>query len=342
MASPPGSAGTDRLLRAVTALAELPLARACGLGPALAEDVTALAAGRTPRLRVALSGPEPAVRPLAAALHRALPSDAVRLDARPVDGHLLLLVVPDERTPPPAGPGGPEPDGPEPGLSELLVRPGAPRASVVVVAEDDWEGLGLDSVAGWHGDRLWSWPKPWHTVSVRAVVPRWALTRPQRAGLDVLLREELTPALDGRHALTAELTRIRLTRALRLLDATAQDVTAQDATAQDATAQDATAQDATAQDATAQDMTAQDATAQEAAAQEATADRSAAVAPADAWLRVQARAGGPPARRLSRLLDGRPGSPFGGTAQGTAEAAGRDGRDDARDDARDGRDGEVA
>jgi hypothetical protein len=307
VASPPGSAGTDRLLRAVTALAELPLARACGLGPALAEDVTALAAGRTPRLRVALSGPEPAVRPLAAALHRALPSDAVRLDARPVDGHLLLLVVPDERTPPPAGPGGPEPDGPEPGLSELLVRPGAPRASVVVVAEDDWEGLGLDSVAGWHGDRLWSWPKPWHTVSVRAVVPRWALTRPQRAGLEVLLREELTPALDGRHALTAELTRIRLTRALRLLDATAQDVTAQDMTARDATA-----------------------------------DGPAVVAPADAWLRVQARAGGPPARRLSRLLDGRPGSPFGGTAQGTAEAAGRDGRDDGRDDARDGRDGEVA
>lgn len=296
---------TGRLLRAVTALAELPLARACGLGPALAEDLAALAEGQTPRLRVALSGPEPAVRPLAAALHRGLPSDVLRLDARPVEAHLLLQVVRDERAPSVAGPGGHEPEVPDTHLSELLVRPGAPRASVIVVAEDDWDGLGLDSVAGWNADRLWSWPRPWHALAVRAVVPRWALTRPQRAGLDVLLREVLIPALDGRHALTASLTRTRLTRALQFLDATARDVTAAE---------------------------------------------PAAVAAADAWLRVQARAGGPPARRLSRLLDGWPPgpsltspspdsspapdtSPMPGTSslpdtgQGTADAGGPDARD---------------
>ncbi|MCF1648621.1 hypothetical protein [Streptomyces indiaensis] len=305
MASRSGADRSGRLLNAVSALAELPLARACGLSPALAEDLTVLAAGHAPRLRVALSGPEPAIRPLAAALHRGLPPDVVRLDARPVDGHLLLHVVRDERTPSVAGAGGGDSDVPDAHLSEVLVRPGAPRASVVVVAEDDWDGLGLDSVAGWNADRLWSWPRPWHTVAVRAVVPRWALTRPQRAGLDVLLREELVPALDGRHALTAAVTRTRLARALRLLDATARDVTAAE---------------------------------------------PAAVTAADSWLRLQARAGGRPARRLSRLLDGWPAGPVTagsspdggalpdtntfpgissppGAGQDTADAAGPDVRD---------------
>lgn len=296
-ACPADTDRTGQLLRAVTALAELPLARACGLSPALAEDLTALAVGRAPRLRVALSGPEPAVRSLAAALHRGLPSDFVRLDARPVDGHLLLQVVRDRRTPSVAGPGGPEPDLPDAQVSELLGRPGAPRPLAIVVAQDDWDGLGLDSVAGWNADRLWSWPRPWRSVAVRAVVPGWARTRPQRAGLDVLLREELIPALYGRHALTAALTRTRLARALGFLDATARYVTAAEPTA---------------------------------------------VAAADAWLRVEARAAGPPARRLSRLLGGWPAdpsstgplpdtSPFPGSSSppetGRGTAAGPDGRD---------------
>ncbi|MFC4502694.1 MULTISPECIES: hypothetical protein [Streptomyces] len=246
----------------IAALAELPLARACGLGPALANDLTALAAGDTPRLRVALGGTAPAVRRLTAPLRRGLPADAVRLGSRPADCHLLLYAVGDRRTP--AHPGDPEAPGRD--LTALLVRPGAPRACVVVVAEDDWGGLGLDSVAGWNRDRLWEWPEPWRACAVRAVVPPGELGR--------LMDEELVPAVEQRHVLVAELVRVRLARALRLIGEAARDVTAE-----------------------------------------------AGTGPADAWLRLQGRAGGPAARRLLRLLNGFPD----GTPRPTDGSNGRDG-----------------
>ncbi|WP_042421900.1 hypothetical protein [Streptacidiphilus anmyonensis] len=195
----------------VTALADLPVARACGVTPALAADVRTVSSGGVPRLRLTLVGWSAGARQLRERARAALPDASVDWSATAVDAHLLWYVVPDPRQD-----AGPTPPGPR--LNTLLTGPAAPAAVLVVAADDDWRGLGLDSVAGWCRNRTASWPAPWPTVPVRAVVPAWFEDRPSQSGLAPLLRDVLDRADDtADEPLSVALTRRRLVPALRLL-----------------------------------------------------------------------------------------------------------------------------
>ncbi|WP_042384077.1 hypothetical protein [Streptacidiphilus melanogenes] len=220
----------------VEALAALPVARACGVTPALAADVRTVASGGVPRLRLAVAGWASGARKLRDRAAARLPAGSVGWAAGAVDAHLLWYVVPDPRQD-----AGPNPPGLR--LTSLLAGPGAPATVLVVAADDDWRGLGLDSVAGWCLGRTASWPAPWPTVPVRAVIPAWFADRPTQSGLTPLLRDVLdrctwrtnpaaadltadqavaanagASAHDGtEEPLTVRLTRLRLVSALRLL-----------------------------------------------------------------------------------------------------------------------------
>jgi hypothetical protein len=205
------------------ALAGLPVARACGVTPALAEDVRVLASGGVPRLRLTVAGWAAGARELREQARTRLPAGSVDWTASAVDAHLLWYAVPDlpqdvRREPP------------GPRLTSLLAGPGAPAVVLVVGAEDDWGGLGLDSVAGWCRNRTASWPAPWPSVPIRAVIPARFEDQPTRSGLGPLLRDALdrcprhpddsTDDADGTDAdepLSVRLTRLRLGSALRLL-----------------------------------------------------------------------------------------------------------------------------
>ncbi|MFJ8039096.1 hypothetical protein ACIRBX_01115 [Kitasatospora sp. NPDC096147] len=202
-------------------LSALPVARAHGLTTTLAADLSALAAGRTPPLRLAVLGRAPLADGLRERCRPLLRREAVDTDASPREAHLLWYAVPDARSP---GTAHPSPAPPGARLTRLLTGPAAPRATVVVLASDDWGGLGVTSVEEWHRERFAAWPAPWPSLPVRAVLPvsgRRAGTVDGTAALVAQLRSPPGEApadrrtADHRASLIAELTTLRLVTALR-------------------------------------------------------------------------------------------------------------------------------
>jgi hypothetical protein len=206
--------------RAATLLSRLPLAQACGLSPSLAADAALLAAGDRPALRCAVSGPSPASARLLTWLQEELeqlprsPDEPLpACSDRPGDSHLILFAVPDL----PSAPDAEALAAAGPALS-VLGAPHPPHGVAVVTAEDDWDGVGLDAVAGWHR----RWVQPWWGTSaaglpVHAVVLDRHRDRHRESGLPALLRDAVLPVLSRRACVVAQLTTARLRSSLQEL-----------------------------------------------------------------------------------------------------------------------------
>jgi hypothetical protein len=209
----------ERAARAAALLSRLPVGRSCGLTPALATDAAALVVGRRPAPRIAVSGPSPAAGRLLTWLQEQVehlprsPGDPAPVCSdRPAGSHLLLFAVPDLPSEPDAGAlaaAGP--------ALAVLGGPHPPRGVAVVTAADDWDGVGLDVVAGWHR----RWLRPWwgpaaaglpvHAVVLDQYRDRHRDRYPE-SGLPALLRDTVPPA-----SAVAALTTARLRSALQEL-----------------------------------------------------------------------------------------------------------------------------
>ncbi|MGW4894006.1 hypothetical protein ACWEQL_17310 [Kitasatospora sp. NPDC004240] len=209
---PPAGPPVDPVVaRAARLLSGLPLGRACGLDPGLADDAALLAAGAVPRLRIAVAGP--AAGPVRAWLETVLADTepAPECAAGPAGCHLLLFAVADR-----SGPPDEEERRAAAPVTAALAATRAPRAVMVVTTPHDWHGVGLSAVAGWHRQRLREWWGPAAAaLPVYAVVPDWWAEDPAYSGLESLLHQVVRPAVEGARGVVTALTLTRLTSAFQ-------------------------------------------------------------------------------------------------------------------------------